>query len=211
MASYLGIDPTCSSRRRSAYAVIDDAQDLLELDTYREDQDLLDRAVKYLPCSVAIDAPLGLPLGLHCLEESCPCKPDVPLKGRSAERALSALGISCYYTTKRSFIKPMIYRAMTLKRELEARGATVLEVYPYASKVALWKPIPPNKRTFAHRKFIERHLALIFPGLQSLTTRLTHDLCDALIAAHTAYLHSRGKTQALGDPAEEQIIVPKGT
>lgn len=161
---------------------------------------------------MAIDAPLGLPLGLDCLEEEgCLCQSVWPQKGRSGERALSSRGISCYYTTKRSFIKPMIYRAIALRRALEDMGATVLEVYPYASKVALWGRAIPKKTTPAGKAFLVEHLTTIFPRLQSSgAPRLTHDLCDALIAAYTAFLHHLGRTEALGDPAESPIIVPLG-
>src|SRR5579862_7949729 len=47
---------------------------------------------------IAIDSPMGFPAGLCCLEESCDCAPTDGLTGRSAERELAKLGISCFWT-----------------------------------------------------------------------------------------------------------------
>ena len=35
-----------------------------------------------------------------------------------------------------------------------------------------------------------------------------HHLCDAAIAAYTAYLHYRGKTELCGEPEEGAICLP---
>ena len=53
----------------------------------------------------------------------------------------------------------------------------------------------------------ERLMGLI-PGLDGRSGELGHDLCDALIAAHTAYLHGLGRTEAVGVESEERIVVP---
>ena len=94
---------------------------------------------------VAVDSPMDLPSGLCCLEEDCSCVPSGPGTGRSAERALAALGIPCFWTTKRTIIKKMVYRAIALKERLEASGYTVLEVYPYAVKRILFGRHLPRK------------------------------------------------------------------
>ena len=35
-----------------------------------------------------------------------------------------------------------------------------------------------------------------------------HDLCDAAIAAYTAYLHYQGKTELCGEPEDGAICLP---
>lgn len=154
---------------------------------------------------VAIDAPLGLPRGQCCLELSCECQPEGQGNGRECERALSRLGIGSYYTTKRSIIKGMVYRGMRLKMLLEAEGRTVLEVYPYATKIRLLgKPLPRKTSALGRA-----HMEL---GLSRLLGReigpLDHDSADALFCAYTAWLHSVGQTERLGWADEGLIHIP---
>jgi predicted nuclease with RNAse H fold len=159
---------------------------------------------------VAIDSPMGLPAGLCCLEESCTCGPTSPGTGRSAERELALRGIACFWTTKRTIIKAMVYRAIDLKTRLEAQGLTVLEVYPYAVKRLLLAARPPRKNTPAG-------IDCLVDGARSLLPSCawpqpwepSHDDLDALYCAITARLYELGQTEALGDPAEVPLIVPK--
>jgi len=157
---------------------------------------------------VAIDAPLSLPLGLCCLEESCPCQPAAEVKGRSCERELARQGIPCYFTTKKSIIKGMVYRGIKLKAELEAMGFEVIEVYPYASKVRLFGRNIPQKTTPAGLAFLKQHISLLLPSIAPYIDGFNHDLCDAAIAAYTAFLHSQGKTELCGDIEEGVICLP---
>jgi hypothetical protein len=157
---------------------------------------------------VAIDAPLSLPKGLCCLEESCPCQPSTELKGRSCERELAKQGIGLFRTTKKSIIKDMVPRAIRLKAELESAGYKVIEVYPYASKVRLWGKNIPKKTTPAGLAFLRQHISQLLPDSAPHVDRFNHDLCDAAIAAYTAFLHSQGKTELCGDIKEGVICLP---
>ncbi|HEY3116928.1 MAG TPA: DUF429 domain-containing protein [Chloroflexota bacterium] len=159
---------------------------------------------------VAVDSPMGFPVGLCCLEETCECAPLDGLTGRSAERELAQLGISCFWTTKRTIIKAMIYRAIELKAALEASGCIVLEVYPYAVKrLLLGKPLPKKSTELGLARVVagaREHL----PGFrQPAGWQPTHDQLDALFCAITAQLHAAGQTQSLGDPSEVPIIIPR--
>ena len=157
---------------------------------------------------VAIDAPLSLPQGLCCLEESCSCQPQAGVKGRSCERELARLGIPCYFTTKKSIIKAMVYRGIRLKAELESMRYEVIEVYPYASKVRLWgKPIPPKQKPVG-LLFLKQHISHLLPNIAAYVNDFTHDMCDAAIAAYTAYLHYQGKTELCGESEEGAICLP---
>lgn len=159
---------------------------------------------------MGMDCPLGLPVGLCCLEEDCACTPTSSLKGRECERELARRGISCYFTTKRSIIKDMVYRGMALRDSIAGHGIEVLEVYPYAVKVSLCgKPIP-SKTTSQGMAFLQERLGQLVPGVTTYAGRLTHDLYDAILAAYTAYLHSPEKTESLGIEEEAFIVVPRG-
>jgi len=181
----LGIDLTATERRASACAVLDAAAQVLDLRLCQTDNDLLALAEEYRPEVVAIDAPLSLPAGLHCLEETCPCQPTSPHKGRACEQALARLGIGCYFTTKRSLIKAMVYRGMGLLAELRQRGLAVIEIYPFATKVRLFGRLL-GKATLAGREALWARLRPLLAGGPALPDDLpSHDLLDALLAAYT--------------------------
>ena len=205
---YLGIDPTCSETKPSACALLDSEGRLAHLTTLSANTDLLALAEEWRPSVVAIDSPLGFPKGMCCLDEGCPCRSVHKFKGRVCERELLARGISLYITTKRSFIKPMIYRAIELACALESRGCEVLEVYPYASKVSLFgKPIPPKSKREG-LEFLRRGLERLIPGLDLYEGRLSHDHYDALVAAYTGRLHRLGLTETVGLHEEVPIVMP---
>jgi len=206
----LGIDLTATERRPSACAVLDETARVLDLRLCQTDDDLLALAEEYRPKVVAVDAPLSLPAGLHCLEETCPCQPTSPHKGRACERALARLGIGCYFTTKRSLIKAMVYRGMALQAELGRRGLAVIEVYPFATKLRLFGRLP-GKDTLAGREALWARLRPLLAGGPALPDDLpSHDLLDALLAAYTGLLYVRGRAEALGDPAEGLLWLPGG-
>ena len=205
---FAGIDLAMSPRRPSAFAVLSGCLESFCLYLLRTDSDILAAVDLHRPLIVAIDSPLGLPRGLCCLEEDCSCYPESEAKGRVCERELARRGIPCYYTTKRSIIKEMVYRAMSLKDELCARGYRVIEVYPYASKVQLFGRPIPKKTTAEGLEVLREHLIGLIPSLGQHRERLNHDLCDALVAAYTAYLWAEGRARPLGVADEFQICVP---
>jgi len=207
---YWGLDLTSSQVRPSACIGLDEDLGLTFLGLLSDDAEIISAAQRHRPVMVAIDAPLTLPQGLCCLEESCACQPLVESKGRGCERELARLGIPCYFTTKRSIIKAMVYRAMGLRQELARLGMRVIEVYPYATKVCLWgKPIPRKTRPQG-LFFLRERLASLVPALRPYLGCLGHDLCDAALAAYTAYLYSRSRTIAIGDEAG-LIYLPRGS
>jgi predicted nuclease with RNAse H fold len=223
VASYLGIDPTSAPRRPSAFAVLDDQGSLRDAGLVGDDDDILALARRWRPRYLAIDAPLSLPEGMCCLEESCPCTPASPDGLKAAERALLKEGIGLFRTTKRSIIKAMVTRAIGLRRSLQQRGHAVMEVYPYASKVRLFGRPIPKKTTKAGRQWLRHRLEDLVPGLSALRTpplrmaerehegRLGHDELDAIVAAYTAYLSGQGRAEAVGDSREGVIYVPKAS
>jgi len=207
-AGFLGIDLTSAETKPSACLGLDNQLDLIYFGLLNRDSDIRQVVTRYEFGLIAIDAPLSLPQGLCCLEESCPCQPAAEGKGRHCERELARLGIPCYFTTKKSIIKAMVYRGIRLKTELEARGYEVIEVYPYASKLRLLGRNIPPKTTPAGLAFLKQHICLLLPRIAPYVDGFNHDLCDAAIAAYTAFLYSQGKTELCGEPEEGTICLP---
>lgn len=203
---FVGIDLTSSRNKPSAYAALDANVGMTWLGLVSADPEIVAIIDKIQPAIVAIDAPLSLPKGLCCLEQGCSCGQALPLAGRACERELARLGIPCFFTSKRSIIKAMVYRARALQQRLSRHR--VIEIYPYATKVRLFgKPIP-KKTTPAGLEFLKEHLSTLIPGLERETLK-NHDLCDALIAAYTGYLYSQGMAEPVGDAEEGLIFIPR--
>ena len=212
MALYLGIDPTTSESKPSGCAVLDGSAALIHVGRVSTDAEIISLSERWSPEVVAIDSPLFLPRGLCCLDEGCShsCCNVWAGEKRVAERELYRQGIRLYWTTRKTFIKAMIYRSMELRRTLEAQGISVIEVYPYASKVRLFECSIPKKTTKAGRQWLQERLEGLVPGLREHGRLLSHDELDAIVAAYTAYLHGQGQAEAVGDPREGVIYVPRG-
>ena len=203
----IGIDMTQSSKLCSL-AVIEDGTGKVALKNINDicNDDALVQLCQGAEV-VAMDSPLFLPLGLCCLKESCNCQSLSNKKGRECERLLSKRGISSYYTTKKTFIKPMIYRSIELARQISSIGTTVIEVYPYASGVALFGSGLPikNKNRKAYCSSLTEKISKLVSGI-SLIKSL--DQADAVLAAYTGLLWLRGEAEAIGSHDEGYIWLP---
>ena len=212
MPGYLGVDLTASARTPAAYALLDERLAVTALGFFRADEALLDLLAEHRPDIVALDAPLGLPGGWSCLDDPCSCNEcsDAALdKRRTSEIELRRRGIPCYWTTRRSIIKQMVYRGIRLRSMLESRGCCVLEIFPYAAKVRLWGKQLPKKHRPEGIAYLREALLGLLPSLGEASAELDHDRADALLAAYTAWLHVRGDTEILGGAVEGQIVIPK--
>jgi predicted nuclease with RNAse H fold len=209
--TFLGIDLTSTEAKPSACVGLDSKSQLVYLGFLAENTDIIALADFYSPRIIAIDAPLSLPLGLCCLEESCSCRPKSARKNRQCDQELRQLGIPCYPTTKKTFIKDLIHRGMDLKasisREVKQAGH-VIEVYPFASKVRLFGANMPKKTTKQGISFLRDKLRIMLPGLKPYLDVFDHDLCDAAVAAYTGLLYHQNKAEALGDCEEGLIFIP---
>jgi len=208
LPTFAGIDLTCKPNKPSAYALLGADLRVLSLDFLHTDSNIIAAVERDQPTLVAIDAPLSLPRGLCCLKEDCHCQPAFKAKGRLCERELARQGIPSYFTTKKSIIGEMVNRAIGLKTELLGRGYEVIEIYPYASKVRLWGKPPFKKTTPKGLRFLIDRLSFTIPDIVKYEAKLNHDLCDAAIAAYTAYLRHQGQTEPIGDKAEGLIYIP---
>ena len=77
----LGIDLTSTEAKPSACLGLDRDLHLIYSGFLYKDSDILKVTRRYSFELVAIDAPLSLPEGLCCLEESCSCQPEAEVKG----------------------------------------------------------------------------------------------------------------------------------
>ena len=206
-AGFLGIDLTSKEAKPSACLGLDSELNLI----YRgllKGSDILQVVSRYGFELIAIDAPLSLPKGLCCLEAGCPCQPTSGVKGRNCERELARSGIPCYFTTKKTFIRELIYRGIRLKTEPESQGYKVIEVYPYGSKIRLFGKNIPKKTTPAGLAFLKQRICQLLPNITAYIDGFNHDMCDATIAAYTAFLCSQGKAELCGEPGEGTICLP---
>lgn len=209
--TFLGIDLTSTEAKPSACLGLDSKAQLVYLGFLTRNRDIVALMNFYSPQVIAIDAPLSLPLGLCCLEESCPCKPKFPRKNRQCDQELRQRGIPCYPTSKKTFCKDLIYRGIELKTSIgcEVKQAEqVIEVYPFASKVRLFGKTIPRKTTKQGMSFLKGKLGEILPSLRPYLDMFDHDLCDAAVAAYTALLYHQNRVAALGNNEEGLIFIP---
>jgi len=209
--TFFGIDLTSTEAKPSACLGLDDKSQLVYLGFLTENRDIVALLNFYSPQVIAIDAPLSLPLGLCCLEQSCPCEPKFPRKNRQCDQELRQQGIPCYPTSKKTFIKDLIYRGIELKtrigREVK-QVSQVIEVYPFASKARLFGKTVPRKTTNQGMCFLRDKLGDILPSLKPYSGMLDHNFCDAAVAAYTALLRHRNKVDTLGSSEEGVIVIP---
>lgn len=175
----------------------------------RSDQEIVSLARRVRPAYVAIDAPLGLPRGMCCLETSCLCTAEAADGLRAAEREVIGRGFGLFRTTKKSIIKGLVYRAMALRGRLRAAGLQVLEVYPYASKIMLLGRSLPRKTTREGKTLLRAGVEWLVAGLAAVDRTLSHDELDALVAAYTAYLYAGGRAEGVGEEREGVICLPR--
>ena len=178
--------------------------------TFTEDRELLSIVDRCKPQLIGVGDPLTWPSGLHCLESTCPCAPRSNQKGRQAERELAELRLSTFFTMKESVIKPLIYRGVRLGIQLGAR-AKVIEVSPPATAVLLFGDEVPRRRAPKKRvRFLKDAFSEKIEGMADWDQVIDQWVCQALLAAFTAWLHVHNQTDAVGDAREGQIMVPRG-
>ena len=206
----LGVTLRASPNRPSTTVSIDGQLGQPRLTTFMGDIELYGLVEIIQPRVIAVGAPMTLPAGLCCLEESCECDFYQPqAKGRQFELELSKMGVGCFFTNKRTIIRDLIYRGVELKRRLTKMGFEVIEVYPYATKLILFGDQAPRRVVSGSLSFHKEKLPELIPDLAPCVDKLDRPSCDAAFNAYTGYLYSKNGTDSLGDPSEGTLIVPK--
>ena len=148
---------------------------------------------------VAVDAPLSLPAGRCCADDSCRCARFGSV--RTIDRACFRMGLRPFPALIPS-MRGLALRGIALKRRLEGLGLAVIEVFPGAVQDVLRLP---RKQAGLPRLLAGlRRLGLL--GLEGL--RPDGDQLDALTAAYAAHLYRQGRYWAMVAPAETPLIFP---
>ena len=164
--------------------------------------DLGAMAAELLPAVIAIDSPPG---------------PAAAGGSRAGERALLRMGIHCYFTPSdpERWARPFyawMHEGRRAFAAVEAAGYSLyrgrgtirrraLEVFPHATAVLLGGH---GARPKAER----RRRVLEDQGLDTTSLR-SIDQLDAALAALTGLLALDGCCEALGDPSEGVVVVPR--
>ena len=195
---YVGLDLAGSPKRPTGACVIDEAM-RVKCRVLHTDKEILDFMQTSRAKHVAVDAPLALPRGRHCLGEHCRGRTHF----RTCDRVLRWMGIKGFPIT----IGPMrtlTARGIRLKKKLERFQLEVLETYPGAAQDLLG--IPRKQRGLQ-----ELQQSLVSLGCKGdITTRgLTGDELDSINCALVAKEYAEGSYLAIGDPSEIMMILPR--
>lgn len=137
---------------------------------------------------VCIDAPLTLP------KEGTM---------RECDRKLISMGIPCFPPLA-PFFRKITMEGIRLRRRLEQIGCTVVEVYPYATRVRL-RICQYRKKDADGRRKIRKALSEMIEGVPEM---LNDHFLDAIISALTGYLMVRGEFERISG-ADGEIILPR--
>ncbi len=164
------------------------------------DEELIRLVVAHYPRLIAIDAPLSLPAGRCCLRPDCDCRRFGI--SRRCDRELVRQGFRVFWTALPSMVE-LTCRGVALAGRLRTAGFEVIEVFPGAAQKRLGLPRKQDNRAELARRLADAW-GLVLPAGR----RLTHDELDAATAAIVGLLYLQGRAEAIGDPAEGQIILP---
>ena len=206
----LGVDLRASSNKPSTVVALDSDSNVVFFKVFNTDVELHEMVESCKPELIAIGAPLGLPDGLCCLEPDCSCAFSVPQKkGRQSEIELARLGISCFFTSKGSIIRNLIYRSIRLNQELGELGYPVIEVYPHDTKMILFGDKAPPKNNPGSVPFLKERFIPLIQGLGPHLDAMDRNTCDAVLNAYTGVLHCQNSTDMLGSEEDGMLVLPQ--
>jgi predicted nuclease with RNAse H fold len=195
---FIGIDLAGSQSRPTGFCELNDRKNT-RCRVLFSDAEILAAVTQSRGRVAAVDAPLALPFGRHCLEEHC--------RGRSHFRVcdlvLTRMRIRGFPLT----IGPMrtlTSRGIRIARQLRHLGLSVVETYPGAAQDILGIP-----RKQYGLESLQSGLVDLGCGGDLRKRKLTGDELDAVNCALVAKEYASGSYLAIGDPSEIMMILPK--
>lgn len=187
-----------------------------------DDDAIIAEVERTQPVVIALDAPLTLPAPVAAALAGETPAPDASPYTRAAERdpIWSLLGVRPFPV---SFLGGLTFRAIPLAARLREAFPTaqIIEVFPSGTLVALGLRSPsargPNRQSKTApdvRRLTQTALAGLITELPSPhegEAPLDADSLDAVAAALTAALFSRGHVERIGDEREGCIIMPSAS
>lgn len=191
----VGFDLTASKNKKTGVAKLSGRY--VETISLATDEELLNYIKDTRPKVVSIDSPLGLPGGGEQINKDAGIV-------RVAEYDLASVGIPAYPALIDS-MKKLTLRGINLRKAIESfsEPPTVIESYPGAAQDIL--AIPRKQKGLALLRAGLRTLGLKGPGLDTES----HDEMDAITSALVGRYFESGDYEAMGIPAEAQLIVPR--
>ncbi|MBI1744572.1 DUF429 domain-containing protein [Candidatus Acetothermia bacterium] len=194
----VGLDLAGSPKRPSGFCWLK-GRDAETQELY-SDEEILETISPIKPALIAIDAPLTLPRGRHCLEDDCYCAGGNHF--RECDLELRRMKIRVFPLTLGP-MRMLTKRGMALASKFNKMGYKTIETYPGAAQ-DIWK-IPRQKDPKGLKKGLRQFKLNGALGKRGLSV---HEM-DAICCALVAQLHLQKKSLALGDPTEGLMILPK--
>lgn len=196
--NYVGLD-LAGSRRRPTGACIINKRLRVRCYVLHSDDEILTLVKGSGSRIVAIDAPLALPVGRHCLGEHCRGREHF----RACDLALRRMRIRFFPITLGP-MRALTARGMYLRKRLERSRFEVIETYPGAAQDVLGI----GRKQYGLERLQDSLRKLGCVG-DVMTRELTGDELDAISCALVAKDYSEGDYLAIGNPNEIMMILPK--
>ncbi len=192
----VGLDLAGVPHRRTGFCRLE-ADGRVQLRALYGDEEVLAATLEAAPAIVSVDAPLSLPRGRRTLED----RSGPHLRGcdrELLERRIRFLPVTL------GPMRVLTARGLRLAAALEALGLVAIESYPGGAQDVLGIP-----RKSAGTEPLRRALARLGLTGDISRTDLTHDELDAATSALVGRCWLEGTAEALGDPAEGLLYLPR--
>lgn len=196
----VGIDLTGSERRATGWCYMEGSR--AETKLIRTDDEIVQEIQSAKPHLVSIDSPLSLPQGRIHVRDDDPGRVRFGIM-RQCERTLKRRGINVYPSLIPS-MQGLTGRGIRMAEKIRSLGIPVIESYPGAAQDIM---NIPRKR--ASLDLLKEGLRLFGVTGNFLSNKVTHDEVDAVTSAVVGMFFWSGKFEALGNEAEDYLIVPK--
>ena len=193
----VGIDLTGSERRPTGWCYMEGSR--AETKLIKTDDELLQEIHTLKPHLVSIDSPLSLPQGRTHVHDDDPGRNRFGIM-RQCERILKRRGINVYPCLIPS-MQNLTARGIRIAERIRSTGIPVIESYPGAAQDIM---NIPRKRASLHQ--LKDGLRLF--GVAGNYRLANHDEVDAITSAVVGLFFWSGRFEALGNEAEDYLIVP---